>query len=234
MRSKSKPTRLLPNGDFPFSPETYPGQRPRFSFLFTNRGIYRFAPYALGRVLEDRGLAPVGSRYAVLAYGSNACPTQLLRKFSDENSLTNIPVVFGRLGGAEAVYARRQTLGGYVPATLAKRAGSGPSWLTLLTAEQVQAMDRSEGRPTSYALAKVPDLAFHVGQLEITPLYSYVDIKGGVMVWNGRPVRLRAVRQKRCQSLFDLTEGNSPHKWLRFVEINAMQPPTEPATILRR
>ena len=226
--------RMLPNGRFPFTPETYPGQRPRFSFLFTHRGIYRFTLGTLDRLLKSRGLAPINERYAVLAYGSNACPGQLLRKFRSESSLTNIPVVFGRLDGADAVYARRRTRGGYIPATLAKSAGSGPSWLTLLTAEQARAMDRSEGRPTSYALAELHGIAFSVGQLDITPLYSYVDINGGVMVFDGRPVRLREMRQKRCQSLLKLTEGAKAHKWLRFVEIKAMKLPTKAARILRR
>jgi hypothetical protein len=225
---------LLPNKMFPFSPETYPGRRPRFSFLFTHKGVLRFGLRAIDRALEGRRLAPVSERYAVLAYGSNACPGQLMRKFREEKDLTNVPVVFGRVAGAQAVYARRRTISGYIPATLARTAGSRPSWLTLLTAQQVQAMDRSEGRPASYALAELPDVSFYVGKTKITPIYGYVAVKRGVMVMNRRPVRLNAVRQKRCQSLFELTKGDSAQGWLRFFEIDDMQTPTKTARILRR
>jgi hypothetical protein len=205
---------VLPITNFPFSPQAYPGRRPRFSFLFTSHGIYRCPLRSLSQLLADRHLSPIGDRYAILAYGSNSCPGQLSRK-----NLTDVPVLFGHLEGAEAVYARRMTKSGYVPATLARKRGRRPSWLTLLTGEQVQLMDHSEGRPGSYVLASVPDLQFRIGQTQILPLYSYVDICAGVMIARGRPVSLRSVSQRRAKLILESAVSETAEARLDFVEI---------------
>jgi hypothetical protein len=139
-RKRRRRQRIIPITKYPFTPDTYPGRRPRFSFFFTPQGIYRLQLRTLNQFLADRGLAPLEERYAILAYGSNASPGQLLRKYQN-HGLTNVPVLFGRLVGAEAVYARRITDGGYVPATLASRKGSRMTWITLLAANQLEAMD---------------------------------------------------------------------------------------------
>jgi len=77
----------------------------------------------LEKFLQTRGLPSLADRYAVVAYGSNACPQQLLNK-----RLTDVPVIYGRLVGAEAVYAARRTQKGkgHVPATLAREPGGEP------------------------------------------------------------------------------------------------------------
>lgn len=205
--------------EFPFSASTYPGRRPRFSFLFTHRYIYRFGLSNLDQLLALRDLPPLSDRYAVLAYGSNACPGQLLLKHRENNRLTNVPVLYGRLIGAEAVYVRRHTRRGYIPATLARKGGSQPSWLTLLTTEQLKAMDATEGRPNFYALAEVPTLRFLAGHHDVSPLYTYVDIHGGVMILHGQTVSLRQIGQARCQRIFDNTTRQDAVEWLDFHEI---------------
>lgn len=204
-------------------------------FFFTSQGIYRCNQRTLGRLLESRGLPPIDERYAVLAYGSNACPGQLMQKYED-HELTNVPVLYGRLIGAEAVYARRRTSGGYVPATLATMEGSGPSWITMLAADQFAAMDASEGRPSSYMLAEVPDLQITVGRsrIRVAPLYAYVNIKGGVMTIKGDPVRLRTTTQKRCQLIYDKTVSIPAEECLTFVIIPDLDPPPQFSRILRR
>jgi hypothetical protein len=224
---------VLPIEKFPFTPETYPGRRPRFSFLFTSRGIYRCSLRSLAQLLEARRLPPIHERYPVLAYGSNACPSQLLRKCRQESRLTHVPVLFGRLIGAHAVYANRCTQSGYIPATVARKAGASPSWLTLLTGEQVVAMDHTEGRPASYVLAGVPRLRFTIGQTQISPLYSYVDVCAGVMVVRGRPVSLRSVGQRRARSIVQPTTRGTPEAWLDFIEIPFPHLPQSHAEILR-
>jgi hypothetical protein len=129
-----KPSRKIPINRYPFTPATYPGRRPRFSFFFTSKGIYRLKFRALRSLLKKHGLPSLDERYAILAYGSNACPDQLLNK-----NLTDVPVLYGRLKGAEVVYAGRKTQKGYVPATLARKKGTRSSWVTLLTREQLTA-----------------------------------------------------------------------------------------------
>src|SRR5262249_8558162 len=141
VRKRIKVSQRTSISKFPFTPETYPGRRPRFSFFFNSKGIYRSQLRSLNKLLVNRGLTPLAERYAILAYGSNACSGQLRRKYKTIG-LNHVPVLFGRLVGAEAVYAHRQTIEDhYVPATLARRAGGRPSWITMLTAEQIRQMD---------------------------------------------------------------------------------------------
>lgn len=207
--------------DFPFSPSTYPGRRPRFSFVFTSKGIYRVPLGSLGRFLEARGLPPLADRYAILAYGSNACPGQLLEK-----GLSDVPVLFGRLHGAQAVYAGRTASKGYVPATLARKKGSRPSWITVLTQEQLETMDKTEGRRGGfYALAELPNVQFFVGQSQFTPLYTYVNVDRGVLTLNAEPVSLRSMGQKRAKSLASLDRSQEASRWLDFKAIPCPEVP---------
>lgn len=234
-RSRAKASCRIPINRYPFTPAIYPGRRPRFSFFFTPKGIHRFTLRTLGHLLESRGLPPVSERYAVLAYGSNACPGQLHLKYKSYG-LTNVPVLYGRLSGAEAVYARRKTNGGYIPATLARTDDDGPSWITLLAADQFEAMDTSEGRPDYYVLAEVPDVQFSIGRsrFQTTPLYSYANIQMGVMTLNDRAVTLRSTTQKRCQEIYDATQSSPAEKFLNFVTIPDLDPPGRPSQILRK
>ncbi|HET7207164.1 MAG TPA: hypothetical protein VFI95_11370 [Terriglobales bacterium] len=225
--SQVKDLHNIPLKPYQFTPSNYPGRRPRFSFFFTAKGIYRLKSRSLDVVLKQRGLPLSGERYAILAYGSNACPGQLLDKHLDD-----IPVLFGRLVGAEAVYANRQTQKGYVPATLARKRGSRSSWVTLLTADQLEIMDGSEGRHYhTYVLAELPNVQFFIGQRQITPLYSYVDMRGGVMTRNGKPAGLRSMGQKRAKALVRAEECNAA-KWLNFQTIPDPNPPAQFSKIL--
>src|SRR6266849_10490283 len=107
-RTRKEVPRRIPISKYPFTPDTYPGRRPRFSFFFTPQGICPIRLGTLGKFLQSRGLPSVDERYAILAYGSNACPSQLVNKNLDYG-LTDVPALYGRLTGAAAVYANRQT-----------------------------------------------------------------------------------------------------------------------------
>jgi hypothetical protein len=227
---RNTPLRKFPINRFPFTPSTYPGQRPRFSFFFTRNGIYRLKPRKVDQFLLDRGVPRINQRYAILAYGSNACPGQLLCK-----TLTDVPVLYGRLTGAEAVYAKRITKrGGYVPATLARKRGSRMSWVTLLTAEQLATMDGSEGRPNVNALAEIPNVQFFLGNSPSAPLYAYVNIMDGVMTEKGKPVSLRSMRQQRARWIFPSTSSAEAAKWLDFIVIPDRNPPPSYSQVLSK
>jgi hypothetical protein len=225
---KNNRARIISIDRFPFTPSTYPGSRPRYSFFFTSDGISRLKVGNLNRLLRDRNLPLEDERYAVIAYGSNACPGQLLAK-----KLTDVPVLYGRLLGAEAVYARRKAQGGYVPATLARKRRSRSSWVTLLTADQLSRMDVSEGRPNAYVLAELSSSRFFVGHCEISPVYSYVDIRGGVMTVNGDAVSLRSTTQKSAKSMLAGSERGEATDWLDFHRIPNLTPPPEFSRFLR-
>jgi len=232
--STDKTWQTLSTAAYPFTPATYPGKRPRFSFLFTTQAMYRFSFETLDALLATRNLAPTSERYAVLAYGSNACPGQLSNKYRDYG-LTDVPVIYGRLHGAQAVYARRTTANGYLPATLARQKGSTFNWLTLLTKHQLRAMDASEGRPKFYILAEVLDVHFSIGQskAKIAPLFAYIDVRGGVMTLDARPLSIRSVRQKKCKTLFDKTVAQDAHRWLTFKVVSNLHPPPQFSKIQR-
>ncbi|MCI0352392.1 MAG: hypothetical protein L0Z53_23490 [Acidobacteriales bacterium] len=226
---KKKTARRIPIDKFPFTPLTYPGKRPNFSFLFTPKGIYTLKVPSLDRALAMLTLAPTAERYAVLAYGSNACPGQLLEKgFSD------VPVIYGRLHGAEAVYAGRTNSRGYVPATIARKKGSGCSWITLLTKPQLKQMDISEGRRGgSYALAELYNVRFLVGRRTFAPLYGYVNIDRGVMTVNGKPVPLRSMRQRRAKATLETASRNEASSCLDYTVIPYPEAPAEYSQLLR-
>jgi len=229
MKPTNKQLQRIAISKYPFTPHSYPGLRPRFSFLFTPGGIDRFKPRALDRVLESRGLTSAVERYAVLAYGSNACPGQLLEKH-----LSDVPVIFGRLDGAQAVYACRTTSKGYVPATVARAKGGHFSWITLLTKEQLKSMDKSEGRASNYyALTELPNVQFSVGSVRFTPLYTYVEMRGGVMTIHDQPVKLRSNGQKRAKSLLPNATAEPAANWLDYKVIPYPNPPANYSQMLR-
>jgi hypothetical protein len=227
---RQRSSRKIPINRYPFTPATYPGRRPRFSFFFTSKGIYRQKFRTLGSLLKKHALPSLDERYAILAYGSNACPHQLLIK-----NLTNVPVLYGRLGGAEAVYAGRKTQKGYVPATLARKKGTRSSWVTLLTREQLAEMDTSEGRHhNTYVLAELSDVQFFVGRFQFVPLYTYVNIRCGVMTHDGKAISLRSTNQKRANQLLDTASADESTKFLDYVIIPDPNPPSRHSEIIRR
>ena len=212
---------------YPFSPATYPGARPRYSFFFTSTGIYPCSLKTLSDLLANRGLAPLAQRFAILAYGSNACPGQLLRKH-ENHSLTDVPVLYGRMTGAQAVYSCRTTKrDGYVPATLARKVGSRATWINLLTAAQLGAMDRSEGRPAAYVLAEVSNVEFSIGRTKVVRLYAYIDVLSGVMTLDGKPVSLHAASQGRARLLKAKALSEASADWLDYVTVPDPNPPDQ-------
>ena len=215
--------RRIPISRYRFTPATYPGSRPRFSFLLTATGIYRVKLCNLGKLLKACRLPLPEERYAVLAYGSNACPGQLVKK-----NLTDVPVLYGRLKGAEAVYAGRKTQKGYVPATLARKKGIRSSWVTLLTRDQLTVMDISEGRShNTYVLAELSGVQFFVGRRQLRPLYTYVDTRGGVMTRKGNAISLRSTNQKRARRLLANAVCEDAANFLDYLTIQDPHPPRE-------
>ena len=201
-----------------------------FRSFSLRRCIYRLKLRALQSLLKKHGLPSLDERYAILAYGSNACPDQLLKK-----DLSDVPVLYGRLKGAEAVYAGRKTQNGYVPATLARKNGTRSSWVTLLTREQLTAMDISEGRRhNTYVLAELSNVQFFVGRSVFIPLYTYVNTRGGVMTQNGKPLSLRSTNQKRAKRHLASASGEESSKFLDYVAIPDPNLPSRHSEIIRR
>lgn len=158
----------------------YPGVTG--SYLFVRGRAYELLewtrdPLLDGRVrLEDDSMAtvdallaalgigvvpPLPERTPVLAYGSNAAPAQLGRKFGHLPDAV-IPVLQADVSGIDVVYSAHITRYGAIPATLAASPGTVlHAAMTWLTADQLAVMHESEiGRagavPGNYTYGELP------------------------------------------------------------------------------
>ncbi len=188
-------------------PDLYPGTRPTWSFCFTNRRIVPLLVGPDGIAVLDEGVTTtkldtlvrntmgwgLGELFAVLAVGSNACPARLADpdKYGSGQTVA-IPVLRGWVDGVVSVYCSRRTSYGSIPTTIAGLPGARSRlWVTLLSSEELQRMDESEGRGSRYQLVEIPNARLHVdGGLSIGPLSAYFESRGLVAPDSERPIRL--------------------------------------------
>lgn len=155
----------------------YPYWRPRHSYLYAGGDVVELASTCVTDLKQSRvagrdvslaeyfrmtGLAGEEldrPRTALLAHGSNASPIQLSIKFSGEqNSVTFIPVLKGILRNYTPVYAAQFSPYGAVPATLARiERCQSDVHIALLTDDQLEKLNRSEGLGDRYELISLPD-----------------------------------------------------------------------------
>jgi hypothetical protein len=144
-------------------------------------------------------------------------------------------VLYGHLKGAEAVYAGRKTQKGYVPATLGRKSGTRSSWVTLLTREQLALMDDSEGRRhNTYALAELLSVQFLVGRYQVLPLYTYLNIRRGVMTNGGQAVNLRSTSQRRAKQHVATNSWGESASFIDYVSIPDPDPPSRYCEFIKR
>tara|TARA_Y100001960_G_scaffold329091_1_gene419492 strand:- start:860 stop:1711 length:852 start_codon:yes stop_codon:yes gene_type:complete len=136
--------------------------------------------------LEIHDVVPLSGRIPVLAYGSNAAPVQLARKF-DPKGTSAIPVIKADVVGFDAVYSAHITRYGAVPATLAKSPGATlHTFITWLSEDELSVMHESElGRSIAVignyvygelACAAVTSKGFSEGHL----LHAYISRFGAL------------------------------------------------------
>ena len=187
-------------------PLAYPGVRPDFSYVYYQGKIFEITPrgdtYAdlwvdensagklkLDAFLAARGNATMEHRHAVLAVGSNGCPGRLAEKYANQPDVA-VPVFVGTLADTAVVYTARLVHYGALPATYLHQPGA-VSWLsvTMLTVEQLERMDKTEGIGQIYSRISVPeDFCIDDGPV-VKGLTAYVDRK--ILTYLGRPVRLK-------------------------------------------
>jgi hypothetical protein len=119
-------------------------------------------------------------RTAVLAYGSNAAPSQLKRKFAATLKDEMVPVLKAFLPGFDVVFSARLSRYGAIPATLAPSKGTVlETFVTCLTDGQLAKMHETEidtGKRGGYrygVLSGVRMLVDRIGLLEKVHLYHY-------------------------------------------------------------
>ncbi|MFE0021368.1 gamma-glutamylcyclotransferase [Amycolatopsis sp. NPDC059021] len=185
---------LFTDAEYPDAP--YPGARPGCSFVHSD---------GAGHPLDT---APPGwrDRPAVLAYGSNACPSKI----------TWLRTELGLKGPVVVVKARCAGLGAVWASGLRKRDGQRPATLTALpdvveehavwfvTPDQLAILDICEGRGERYHLARLgnPDITLDDGSrpAEVLAYVGASEIRFPLLV-NGSPVRVADVGQAEAATL---------------------------------
>jgi hypothetical protein len=176
--------------------ESYPFDLPFGSFHYRE---------GLRRTLE-----PVGpDRVPVLAVGSNGAPSQLASKFGI--CPEGIPVTRAVLSGRAVVYSAHFAAYGSLPATLVRAPGSR-AWVfvTWLTAEQLAAMNSSEGIGDRYDFVRLD-----AGEVEDETAGRLDDVgcylsRAGAIAHDGAAIRVAEVPSTGC-TLPALTQRAALH-----------------------
>lgn len=116
----------------------------------------------------------------MLAVGSNACPARLADPDKYGNfKTTAIPVLHGWINDVVSVYTPWAASYQSIPSTVMGLPGARSKlWVTLLTENQLQQMDTSEGRGKRYELVELPHPAiqFSIGkEIRIFPISAYCE-----------------------------------------------------------
>ena len=147
----------------------YPFPRPGYSFLYMDGEALPLL--SLGESLEEAGVevdgrcvpagtllrqrgidraAPLGHRTPVLAYGANAAPERLRRKFAPIGKVV-FPVVQARLHDFDVVHAAHISSYGAVPATIEHSPGTVCDIaITCLDDRELARMHETEFRRHTY------------------------------------------------------------------------------------
>ncbi|MCH8036084.1 MAG: hypothetical protein IIC53_03045 [Proteobacteria bacterium] len=149
----------------------YPYDLPKASYLLFE-----------GKVVTERGyeVNDMAKRTPVLAYGSNAAPEQLKRKFAKTLAKELIPVFKVILPGFDVVYSARLSRYGAIPAMLAPSKGTVlESFVTYLTKRQLRIMHKTE-------LSKTPSKnAYQFGELRgLTAMIDRVGVAERLYVYH--------------------------------------------------
>jgi hypothetical protein len=124
--------------------------------------------------LAELDVPPMAERQAVLAYGSNASPAQLARKYRHATCSRVIPMTRGWVRHLAVVYSDHETVYGAIPATPIVSADVCTEvFVAWLDDEQLFDLDRSEGR--NYE-RRAFDLRAHPLHVSDGPMPTEVDV----------------------------------------------------------
>ena len=191
----------------------YPFPRPGYSFLYMDGDALPL--FSLGESLEDaeveaggrrvpaasllrqRGIAPpapVSRRTPVLAYGANAAPERLRRKFKPFGQAV-FPVLNAKLHDFDIVHAAHISSYGAVPATIAPSPGTVCDIaITLLDERELARMHETEFRRHTYLFGLLQGVRLEPDLLPaMDTVSSYVGGCGHIAP-EGEPLALAAIR----------------------------------------
>ncbi len=156
---------MVMNRDTHRRAKTYPYETPGYSYIYEDTRIVPLADWP--GPLDDL----FANRTAVLAFGSNASPDQLTRKFGEFLGAV-IPVTKARLADYDVVYSAHITSYGAIPATLAPSPGTVlKTWVNWLLPRQLAHMHRTEmgssgGAAVNYAYGLLKDIRLELKDRE--------------------------------------------------------------------
>jgi hypothetical protein len=161
----------------------YPYDRAAHSFVYRDGSIT-----PLGE--DFRSL--VDGHHPVLAFGSNAAPEQLKRKYANHSDVC-FAVTKATLQDYDVVYSAHLTSYGAVPATLAPSPGTRlETWITWLDDDQLKHMHQTEmgaggGADVNYAYGHLQDVDLEVDDLDapISSVGVYLSNYGALAIADG-------------------------------------------------
>ena len=190
----------------------YPFPRPDHSFLYLDGEALPLLSLAesledaeveaggrsmpAGRLLRQRGIgdiAPLGRRTPVLAYGANASPERLRRKFAPFGPAV-FPVLRARLHDFDIVHAAHISSYGAVPATIEPSPGTVCEIaLTCLDERELARMHETELRRRTYRFGLLRDIRLEPALLPATSTVSSYVGDCGTIAPEGAPCALAAI-----------------------------------------
>jgi len=196
---------------YPFHPKQYPGKIPSHSYFLSKDFIHEIQTkeglpisrstvdftgqqIELSMLLDKLSVKPLEDRYAVIGYGSNACPGRLVEK-----GIYNLPIFKVSVRDLDVVYAYDKTSYGVVPATIVKSLNTLIEiWVSFLDEVQLKKMDESEGRKGEhYSLVKMKKCQVILPNGTVLPsAYAYVANKKGISLRNREPIAVASIQAK--------------------------------------
>ena len=191
----------------------YPFPRPGYSFLYADGEAFPLlalaeSPDDWGVEVEGRGVsaatlfrergiaapAPLSRRTPVLAYGANAAPERLRRKFAPIGPAV-FPVLEARLHHFDIVHAAHISSYGAVPATIAPSPGTVCDIaITCLDERELARMHETEFRRHTYLFGPLRNIRLEPDLLPpMETVSTYVGGYGHIAP-KGEPLALAAIR----------------------------------------
>jgi hypothetical protein len=161
------------------------------------------------RELAGCEVTPAIDLVPVIAYGSNASPAALRRKFASCDGPVAFPVLVAELRGFDVVYSAHFTSYGALPATLVASPGTSVRLaLMLLPRELLAHLNGGEAIGVNYRLERLDGIDLRVARgARRRSALAYRSL-WGPLIHDGRPLALAAAPASgRCFPAVDETEA---------------------------
>jgi hypothetical protein len=222
------------------APLTYPGRIPDTSGVLIDASFHalravtgteperwQMSSAPLSAVMERKGGSPLSARVPVVAVGSNAAPSQLLRKFAARSVRPVIPVTLADVSNLIPGVSAHVSKAGYIPAVPVK-IPDAVSRLFVIWPDNAQLCILDETEP-NYWRRRLPADEFPVrleSGITLPECFLYVGKHGCLVDAEGRPRRLTDQRAL-IQELLDESPllrkqcGESPEEFVTRVQDSA-------------